>query len=263
MTIEDHLNGLGSENITVETLDATPTQGDGDNLVLRIPSPARLERERISVMQTDESTSDTGAATLLYEAESNAMDQEAPSDVQNVGSAMLGNVKTPARLFPETAERKVPIESGAAGVQDASEAGLAYGIDPRCINVRSETASETSSISMPGVDSQDGSLIRQLLDRKFGANKVRYGKSISIRKAKIFATREKLDDNNFHKVTFFLAGKHSKRTMMDSPLDIKRGDVLELSLNNRPPTPGKESEQADNEAVLQEVFRCVTTVIGA
>jgi hypothetical protein len=250
IVLENQLNGLEDGGVSVELDEHTPSSED---LMLRIPSPARLERQRAEREEQMEEAMSMDVPTVL-DTRSAPMDEE--RETPNMGSAMLPQpTETPARLF-------TPTGPPAAGATDAQTAGLAYGIDPAHIAVASETASEMSSISLPGADTRDGALIRNLIDHKFRSMNVKYGRSIQIRKAKIFGVRKPTGSNNLSTVTLFLAGRWTPK-MMDSPLNLKQGDIIEMSMPTGAPTPGKESEREDNEKILREVFRLVTSVVSA
>jgi len=254
VAIVDQLNGLARSNVRIQK-----ELVQEEELKLRLPSPARLERERN--IPRDESIQ-------MYESEED--------DATLIDDTVMNESATPTAAAPKASEEESELIRLAQSTNDvhASQpqitrtpmtpgtAGLAYGIDPKHIRVTSDTDSVVSALSMPGADTKNGSLIRAVLENLYGANNIKFSSGIHVRKAKIYATRKATGFNNISEVTIFLAGRHTKK-MMKSPLDLKQGDVIKMSLPVDAPTPGKEEERQDNILLLKSVYNCMTSVIGA
>lgn len=159
-------------------------------------------------------------------------------------------------------EKNVPKQtSDAHATLNVNDTSLAYGIEPKHLTVSSDTMSETSSVSINSNVLNPKSLITLLLQNQFGKD-LKLNRAICVRKAKIYGIRKPVSKmKNTYRVTLFLAGKASDK-MMKSPLDICKEDMLEMSFPTEAPTPGKEEERADNEAILSTVYGCIQSVIG-
>jgi hypothetical protein len=247
--LEDMLHGLEALNVKVTTSETSTSMDEAEAsaplpgeepLVLRIPSPARMQRMRDDENPMDMSTEET-VLEPITETQTN-VDARFPA-----GTSVL--------TFPNGASKP--------GLHPLSHEDmlLAYGGDPSHIQVKSETASETSSVAHTTSESSEAREIKRLIKGKFPSHKVSFGRGIVIGKAKIYALKRTIEGQ--HKIQLFLAGRASNK-MMRNPLDVRQGDIIELSGTAGPVAVTQEQDDVrrSNQAILQEVYRCITSVIS-